>query len=79
MTDTAAPVSLRGEGRVYWNVDKVPYGKPWPSGLPDYSGHLQIAGVRFRVEGWRTENDAGRHVRLVVSSEPITAGQWPQR
>ena len=79
MTTEAAPKSLRGEGRVYWNVDRVPPGKPWPSGLPDYSGYLFIEGIRFRIEGWRTENDAGRHVRLVATGEPIHQSQWPKR
>jgi len=74
-----APVSLRGEGRMYWNVDRVPPGKSWPTGLPNYSGTLHVEGIRFRIEGWRAENDAGRHVRIVVSSEPVTKGRWPQR
>lgn len=74
-----APLALRGVGRLYWNVDKVRPDTPWPAGLPDYSGTLVVEGVHFRIEGWRTENDAGRHVRIVVVSEPITAGQWPQK
>ena len=74
-----APIALRGEARVYWQADKVPPGQSWPAGLADYYGHATIGGVRFRVEGWRTENDAGRHVRLTFISQPIPQGQWPQR
>lgn len=74
-----APVALRGEARVYWQVDRVAPGESWPAHLPDYYGHATIGGVRFRVEGWRTQNDAGRHVRLTFVSQPIPQGQWPQR
>ena len=79
MTSFEAPRSLRGDGRVYWSVDRAPADGGWPSWLPHYTGFATINGVRFKVEGWRTENDAGRHVRLTFLSQPLPAGQWPQR
>lgn len=74
-----APRSLRGEGRVFWNVDRAPADKPWPDYLPNYSGYLIVQGIRFKVEGWRGDNDAGRFVRLVVTSDPIDIGRWPKQ